>query len=99
MVLASAAPYGDQFCGKPVPPGSFTGKIVVCVRGGVDATGAPVGRVQKGFNVLKGGAEKEHKLGKDANLVITIKLAKIDKEKKEDKDTKDKDRETEGTEK
>jgi len=56
VVLASAAPYSDQFCSKAAPPGSFAGKIVVCVRGGTDAGGAAVGRVQKGFNVLKGGA-------------------------------------------
>ena len=56
VVLASAAPYSDRFCSKAAPPGAFTGKIVVCVRGGVDASGAAVGRVQKGFNVLQGGA-------------------------------------------
>lgn len=50
VVLASAAPYSDAFCGNPAPPGTFTGKIVACQRGG------GIGRVQKGFDVLQGGA-------------------------------------------
>ncbi len=36
-------------CSTAAPAGSFTGKIVVCVRGGV-------GRIQKGVNVRAGGA-------------------------------------------
>jgi uncharacterized repeat protein (TIGR01451 family) len=40
---------GDPLCQTPAAPGSFSGKIVVCSRG-VNA------RVNKGFNVLQGGA-------------------------------------------
>ncbi|HEY3079379.1 MAG TPA: S8 family peptidase [Chloroflexota bacterium] len=43
-------PATDVFCLGPYAPGTFTGKIVVCQRGG------GIGRVQKGFNVLQGGA-------------------------------------------
>jgi len=50
VVESSAAPYSDQFCANPAPAGTFTGKLVVCVRG------AGIGRVTKGFNVLQGGA-------------------------------------------
>ena len=50
VVAAAAAPYSDALCQEPAPAGSFTGKIVVCQRGGN-------GRVEKGFNVLQGGAE------------------------------------------
>jgi hypothetical protein len=50
VVLSSAAPYSDEFCGAPAPPGSFTGKIVACARGN------GIARVLKGFNVLQGGA-------------------------------------------
>jgi subtilisin family serine protease len=56
VVNASAAPYSDSVCGHAAPSGTFTGKIVVCVRGGVDSTGAALGRVQKGYNVVQGGA-------------------------------------------
>ncbi len=56
VVEASAAPYSDQFCGSPAAPGTFTGKIVICVRGGVDSHGVAIGRAQKGYNVLQGGA-------------------------------------------
>jgi subtilisin family serine protease len=49
VVLASAAPYSDSVCNHAAPPGTFTGEIVVCVRG-------VNGRVQKGFNVMQGGA-------------------------------------------
>jgi subtilisin family serine protease len=49
IVLSSAAPYNDELCLSPAPPGIFTGKIVACERG-VNA------RVEKGFNVLQGGA-------------------------------------------
>lgn len=55
VVLATAIGL-DDICSTPAAPGSATGKIVVCIRGGTDATGAPVGRVQKGFNVKQGGA-------------------------------------------
>jgi hypothetical protein len=55
VVLASSAPYSDQFCGSAPAPGTFTGKIVACARGGTNSGGA-IGRVQKGFNVLQGGA-------------------------------------------
>jgi subtilisin family serine protease len=55
VVEASAAPYSDQFCGAPAAPGTFTGEIVICVRGGTHA-GAAIGRAQKGFDVAQGGA-------------------------------------------
>jgi len=55
LVLASAAPYSDIFCGHPAAPGTFTGKIVACQRGGT-VNGEPIGRAQKGFNVAQGGA-------------------------------------------
>ncbi len=43
-------PTKDLYCNGPFAPGSFTGAVVVCQRGG-----GP-GRAQKGFNVLQGGA-------------------------------------------
>ncbi|HEY9377262.1 MAG TPA: S8 family serine peptidase, partial [Jiangellaceae bacterium] len=49
VVLSSAAPYNNPLCDVPAPAGIFTGKIVACQRG-------VVGRVEKGFNVLQGGA-------------------------------------------
>lgn len=52
VVLASAPPYSDIDCNEPAPPGTFTGKIVVCRR---PASGS-IARVDKGFNVLQGGA-------------------------------------------
>ena len=49
VVMAGAAPYGSQLCLTPAAPGTFTGKIVACLRG----TNA---RVDKGYNVYQGGA-------------------------------------------
>lgn len=49
VVLASAGTYNDGFCLNPASSGTFTGEIVVCERG----TNA---RIQKGYNVLQGGA-------------------------------------------
>lgn len=49
VVLASAAPYSNALCTTPAAAGSLTGLIVACQRG-VNA------RVDKGFNVLQGGA-------------------------------------------
>ncbi len=49
IVLSSAAPYSRALCDAPAAPGTFTGKIVACQRGGN-------ARVEKGFNVLQGGA-------------------------------------------
>jgi hypothetical protein len=49
IVLSSAAPYSNALCDAPAPPGTFTGMIVACERG-------VVARVEKGFNVLQGGA-------------------------------------------
>ncbi len=49
VVLSSAAPYSNALCDAPAPAGLFTGKIVACQRGGN-------ARVEKGFNVLQGGA-------------------------------------------
>ncbi|MEO7911024.1 MAG: S8 family serine peptidase [Roseiflexaceae bacterium] len=42
----------DIFCAGPYAAGTFTGKIVVCQRGGPLVQG----RVQKGYNILQGGA-------------------------------------------
>ena len=50
VVLASAAPYSNALCSAPAPAGLFAGKIVACQRGG------GIARVDKGFNVLQGGA-------------------------------------------
>jgi subtilisin family serine protease len=55
VVEASDPPYSDAACGSPAAAGTFTGKIVICVRGGSNASGA-IGRVQKGFDVAQGGA-------------------------------------------
>jgi hypothetical protein len=49
IVLSSEAPYSNALCNAPAAPGTFTGKIVACQRGGN-------ARVQKGYNVLQGGA-------------------------------------------
>ena len=49
VVAAADAPYSDALCTTPAAAGTFTGKIVVCQRG----TNA---RVDKGYNVLQGGA-------------------------------------------
>jgi subtilisin family serine protease len=49
IVMSSAPPYSDPLCQAPAAAGSFTGVIVACERG-VNA------RVEKGFNVLQGGA-------------------------------------------
>lgn len=49
LVMASDAPYSRPLCDAPAPAGSFAGKIVACQRGGN-------ARVDKGFNVLQGGA-------------------------------------------
>ncbi len=48
VVMASDPPYSDVGCDTAAPAGLFTGKIVACRRG--------PGRVQRGFNVLQGGA-------------------------------------------
>jgi hypothetical protein len=50
VVMSSAPPYSDPLCLAPAAPGIFDGVIVACERG-VNA------RVEKGFNVLQGGAE------------------------------------------
>ncbi len=50
VVLSSAPPYGNPLCDEPAPAGIFDGLVVACQRG-VNA------RVDKGFNVLQGGAE------------------------------------------
>ena len=56
VVLASSVPgQTDALCGTPFPAGSVTGKVVVCERGGT-VNGTAVGRIQKGFDVLQGGA-------------------------------------------
>lgn len=49
VVRASSVPAYDERCLVPAAPGSFTGKIVACARG-INA------RVDKGYNVLQGGA-------------------------------------------
>ena len=50
VVMSSAPPYSDPLCLAPAAPGIFDGVVVACERG-VNA------RVEKGFNVLQGGAE------------------------------------------
>lgn len=40
----------DRFCGTPFAAGSVAGKIVACERGG------DIARIEKGYNVLQGGA-------------------------------------------
>lgn len=47
--IVRAADHGDALCLEPFPPGTFAGEIVVCERGGIP-------RVDKGVNVLAGGA-------------------------------------------
>jgi subtilisin family serine protease len=49
IVFASAAPYSSARCLVPAAAGSLAGKIVACERG-------TNGRVEKGYNVLQGGA-------------------------------------------
>jgi hypothetical protein len=49
VVSAADAPYSSVQCLAPAAAGTFTGKIVVCRRGGN-------GRAEKGYNVLQGGA-------------------------------------------
>jgi hypothetical protein len=49
VVMSSAAPYSDPLCLEPAPAGTFTGMVVACQRG-------QNARVDKGFNVLQGGA-------------------------------------------
>ena len=49
IVLSSEAPYNDALCTTPAPAGTFAGQIVACQRGGN-------ARVEKGYNVLQGGA-------------------------------------------
>ncbi|HEY3262437.1 MAG TPA: S8 family serine peptidase [Pseudonocardiaceae bacterium] len=49
IVLSSEAPYANPLCDAPAAPGTFTGKIVACQRG-------VIARVEKGYNVLQGGA-------------------------------------------
>jgi hypothetical protein len=49
VVLSSDAPYSNALCDAPAAAGTFTGQIVACERG-------VIARVEKGFNVLQGGA-------------------------------------------
>ncbi len=49
IVFAQSAPGYDSLCTNPAPAGTFTGKIVACERGAI-------ARVEKGYNVLQGGA-------------------------------------------
>ena len=49
IVLAQSIAGVDAGCSAALPAGSATGKLVACKRGGV-------GRIQKGVNVLAGGA-------------------------------------------
>jgi hypothetical protein len=56
VVLAESLPGEDAFCGSQLAHGAAAGKVVLCERGGLDGSGAPIGRVDKGFNVLAGGA-------------------------------------------
>ncbi len=48
--IVNAADYGDEMCNSPFPAGTWTNnEIVVCKRG-------VIARVEKGYNVLQGGA-------------------------------------------
>lgn len=49
VVTAAAPPYNDPLCLNPLAAGSATGMVVVCMRGNN-------ARVDKGYNVLQGGA-------------------------------------------
>ena len=49
VVMSEDAPYSNALCDEPADPGTFTGMIVACQRG-------VVARVDKGYNVLQGGA-------------------------------------------
>ncbi|MBA2554722.1 MAG: S8 family serine peptidase, partial [Geodermatophilaceae bacterium] len=49
VVLARDVPGYDALCSEPAPAGTFTGQIVGCERG-------TIARVEKGYNVLQGGA-------------------------------------------
>lgn len=49
IVRAESIPGYDRLCSTPLPAGAAAGKLVACQRG-------VVGRVQKGYNVLQGGA-------------------------------------------
>ncbi|MGD9958851.1 S8 family serine peptidase [Nocardioides sp.] len=52
LPIAVAADEGDPFCLDDAPAADlYTGKIVVCERGG-----GGLGRISKGYNVLQGGA-------------------------------------------
>jgi hypothetical protein len=55
VVLAQSLPGEDAICGKQLAAGTATGKVVLCQRGGTEATGA-VARIDKGYNVSRGGA-------------------------------------------
>ena len=48
LPVVSASSIGDPTCSAAGPPATFTGKIIVCVRGGTS-------RVEKGFNVRQRG--------------------------------------------
>jgi hypothetical protein len=50
IVLAEDIPGYEEHCNTELPPGSATGKLVACHRGG------DTGRIQKGVNVKAGGA-------------------------------------------
>jgi uncharacterized repeat protein (TIGR01451 family) len=47
--IVNAADYGDPYCAATAPAGTFTGKVVVCTRGGN-------GRLEKSYNVMQRGA-------------------------------------------
>jgi uncharacterized repeat protein (TIGR01451 family) len=55
--IIDAADFGDPYCAAASGnEANFGGKIVICIRGGLDAGGNPVGRVQKSQNVADQGA-------------------------------------------
>ncbi len=75
VVLGSAAPYGSARCETPAPAGAFTGKIVVCERGGAS-------RTVQGYNVVQGGAvgmilynPGRQDVGPDNHWLPTVHLA------------------------
>jgi subtilisin family serine protease len=65
-----AANFDDDICLNPFAPGTFTGKIVACMRGNN-------GRINKGYNVLQGGAVGMilyNAVGGASNLVPDVHL-------------------------
>ncbi len=61
---------GDGYCRSPLPPNTFSGEIVVCVRDPLGQSGV-VGRVRKGINVKAGGAGAMVLVNPDPGLTVS----------------------------